>query len=85
MFFAETLGPMLTPQLAHDLTQFLRKKLAGRDTISPEQLREAVAEYLYVANVRASADAVIDFMARNGRLTFQGPTPTGAATFGRAA
>ena len=85
MFFSETLGPLLTPELGRALSQFLRHKLEGRDTVSPERLRELVSEFLYAYGVRATADSVIDFMARSGRLTFQGASAEGAASFGLAA
>lgn len=85
MFFSETLGPLMTPQLAIEARHFLRGKLEGEAEISPERLRELVAEYLYLAGVRATADSVIDYMARHGVITFQAQTETGAARFGVAA
>jgi hypothetical protein len=85
MFFAETLGPILTPITAKELGAFLRRKLAGRTTASAEQLRELVSEYMYIANIRTTADSVIDFLARNRVIVFQGATPGDAARFEVAA
>jgi hypothetical protein len=85
MFFAETLGPILTPGIAQDLRAFLQRKLDGRTDVSPEQLREIVSEYLYGADLRANTDAVIDFLARSRVLAFQGPTAGAGARFEVAA
>jgi len=85
MFFAETLGPILTPNTAQELGRFLRRKLAGRTTASPDQVREIVSEYMYIANIRTTSDSVIDFLAREGVIVFQGATPSQAATFELAA
>ncbi len=85
MFFAETLGPVLTSNTAQELRAFLRRKLDGRTSASPDQLREIVAEYMYLANIRTTTDSVIDFLTREGVITFQAPTATGAASFGLAA
>lgn len=85
MFFAETLGPVLTSNTAQELRAFLRRKLDGRTSASPDQLREIVAEYMYLANIRTTTDSVIDFLTSEGVITFQAPTATGAASFGLAA
>jgi len=85
MFFAESLGPILTPITARELSSFLRRKLDGRTTASPDQLREIVAEYMYLANIRTTTDSVIDFLARCGVINFQGPTASAAARFELAA
>jgi len=85
MFFAETLGPILTPNTAQELGAFLRRKLDGRNAASPEQLREIVSEYMYLANIRTTTDSVIDFLARYGVIVFQAPTSSQAAKFELAA
>lgn len=85
MFFAESLGPVLTPLTVRELSTFLRRKLEGRKSVSPDQLREIVAEYMYIANIRTTADSVIDFMARAGAITFEGPSASASAKFELAA
>ncbi len=85
MFFAESLGPILTPLTIRELRAFLRRKLEGRSTVSPDQLREIVSEYMYLANIRTTTDSVIDLLARAGAITFQGPSAAGAAKFELAA
>lgn len=85
MFFAETLGPILTETTAREIRAFLKRKLNGQKTVSPDHIREIVAEYMAIVNLRTSTDSVIDFLAREGVITFQGPTSSHAASFELAA
>lgn len=85
MFFAETLGPILTPTTARELSLFLRRKLDGRSSLSPDHLREIVAEYMHIANIRTTTDSVIDFLARTRVVAFQSATSGSAARFELAA
>jgi hypothetical protein len=71
MFFVETLGPALTATSGAAMFKFVKRKLGGRTTASYDELREAVGEFLVRDGSRMSADAAIQYLARQGRLAMQ--------------
>lgn len=73
MFFAETLGPLLTAPTANALMRHLKAKLSGRKTVPAAELREAVAEFLAKQGVGATPEAAIGLLARTGRIVFDDP------------
>lgn len=72
MFFAETLGPALTPASGTALFDHVRKELGADSAVSPEELRQAVAEFLRRTGNSTTPEAAIQFLAARGRIAASG-------------
>lgn len=62
MFFAETLGPAITPSSAVALAQFVRERLGTR-SVSAAELHTTVVEFLRLTNNSTAPESVIRFLA----------------------
>lgn len=69
MFFAETLGPVLTAQVTQQMFAFVKTKVRGPCTDA--DLRAAVGEFLRTYNIRADPDAMIEQLTRGGYVAVQ--------------
>lgn len=74
MFFAETLGPVMTAHLTNELYQFVKARVKA--PCSAEDMRAAVNEFLRSKNIRANADALIGQLERGGYVAL-GPVTAG--------
>lgn len=74
MFFAETLGPVLTQQTTQAMFKFVKSRLTNGCT--QEDLRAAVSEFLRIHHIKADPDAMIELLARGGYVAF---SPAGPA------
>lgn len=72
MFFAETLGPSLTPASAAAMYDYVLSKLNGRRNVSAAELHAAVAEFLTYRANNSSPDAAIAFLKKLGRVAQAG-------------
>lgn len=71
MFFAETLGPVISRRAGAALYEHVIMKLAGRQSAPTAELREIVAGFLRAHHMTITADAAIQYLANNGRLAQQ--------------
>jgi hypothetical protein len=71
MFFANSLGPYLSPPMSVELLNHLRGKAGGQTTMSVQELRAAVADFLAKHADATSPDEAIDFLRKRGRVTTQ--------------
>lgn len=71
MFFAQTLGPAITPRAGAALFEHVLVKLAGRRSASIEELRAIIGDFLRINRFIVTTDEAIQFLAINGRLTQQ--------------
>lgn len=62
MFFAETLGPAITPSSAVALAKFICERLGAR-SVSATELHATVVEFLRITNNSTSPESVIRFLA----------------------
>lgn len=69
MFFAETLGPALTPATGAALYKYVQDKLAGRASVTVEELRSVVADYLARRGNSSTPEAAIQYLAKLGSIT----------------
>jgi len=72
MFFAETLGPALTPTSAAAMYDYVLSKTKGRKSVSAAELHEAVAEFLRNRANASSPDDAIAFLKKLGRVAQDG-------------
>ncbi|HYD88542.1 MAG TPA: hypothetical protein VEA80_13790 [Vitreimonas sp.] len=72
MFFAETLGPALTPASAAAMYDYVLSKTKGRRTVSAAELHDAVAEFLRYRANNSSPDAAVAFLKKLGRIAQDG-------------
>ena len=84
MFFVETLGPLMSPELAEQLVQFVKSKVRSQ-SITRQELYGPVSEFLRANRVSATPDAAIDLLGREGKLTFEAERPALATKFKFAA
>jgi len=76
MFFAETLGPVISAEVTKQMYMFVKSKVGGACTNA--DLRAAVGEFLRIYNIKADPDAMIDQLTRGGYVaTQQGSFATG--------
>jgi len=71
MFFANTLGPALNESSGVAMLAYVRQKLGNRSTVSAEELRQLVAEFLTARANPTKPDEAIQYLARKGRLSAQ--------------
>ncbi|MBC7769051.1 MAG: hypothetical protein H7124_09715 [Phycisphaerales bacterium] len=72
MFFAQTLGPALTPTSAAALCDYVLNKTNGKRTLSATELHAAVEEFLTQRANASTPDSVIAFLKKLGRVTQEG-------------
>lgn len=65
MFFANSLGPALTPSGAMIMMRFIAEKLKPDTTASADALYAIVSDFARLDGSRVSADAAIDYMLRH--------------------
>ncbi len=68
MFFAQTLGPALTPTSAAAMYDHVLTKVSGRKTISAAELHAAVKDFLIHRDNNSSPDMAIAFLKKLGRI-----------------
>jgi len=71
MFFAQTLGPAITPRAGAALFEHVLVKLGGRRSASTDELRTIIADFIRINRFIITTDEAIQFLAINGRLTQQ--------------
>jgi len=71
MFFAESLGHVLTRAQGAQLSQFIRSKLNGRANIDERELRKLTEEFLASHNIQVDADAAIRLLEKNGFVLYR--------------
>ena len=71
MFFAETLGPAITPRRGEDLFGFVKSKLGSRKSVAATELQQIVAEFVRLDGSRVSTEAAIKYLANRGRISAQ--------------
>jgi hypothetical protein len=71
MFFAETLGPAITPRSAAALFAFVKEKTGSRKSVPAEELQRIVAEFVRLDGSRISTEAAIKFLTLRGRISAQ--------------
>lgn len=71
MFFAETLGPVLTPNIGAALYNHIQQKLGGRTSVTVEELRTVVAAYLIHRGNPTTPEAAIQYLANHGNIATQ--------------
>lgn len=76
MFFAESLGAMPQAVTPNALLKLIRAKMAGRPSVSSEELFAIVADVVREAKLGISPEAAIDLLANAGKLNFEANTNT---------
>jgi hypothetical protein len=71
MFFAETLGPVISRRAGAALYEHVIMKLAGRQSAATDELRDIVTDFLRAHRMSVTADAAIQYLTNNGRLARQ--------------
>ena len=71
MFFAETLGPALTPATGAALYAHVQQRLVGRASVTVEELRTVVADYLSRQGNATTPEAAIQYLAKLGNIATQ--------------
>ena len=74
MFFAETLGPALTERSADALVRFLADRAGARATLSVQELKDIVGEFVRLDGERLSVAAATGFLARRNIIIVSGDT-----------
>lgn len=69
MFFAETLGPALNESSAVAMLAYVRQKLGSRNTVSAEELRTLVGEYLMKRANPTKPEEAIQYLTRRGGVS----------------
>jgi len=85
MFFAETLGSVLTTATGEDFYDFVKAKLAGRQNVASPELRALASEFLTRERLRVTPEALIGLIASNGRIVFEADGATAQTSFRLAA
>ncbi len=68
MFFAETLGPALTPSSGAALYEHVQQELGGRASVTVEELRTIVAAFLIRRGNATTPEAAIQYLANHGNI-----------------
>ncbi|UPT64435.1 MAG: hypothetical protein M0D54_07910 [Hyphomonadaceae bacterium JAD_PAG50586_4] len=76
MFFAESLGAMPRAVTPNALLKLIKLKMAGRASVSSEELFAIVTEVVSEADLRITPEAAIEFLANAGKLNFETNTNT---------
>jgi hypothetical protein len=76
MFFAESLGAMPQAVTPSALLKLIKLKMAGRASVSSEELFAIVTEIVREADLRITPEAAIEFLANAGKLNFETNTNT---------
>jgi hypothetical protein len=72
MFFAETLGPAITPRSAAALLAFVKSKLGSRKSVPAADLQKIVAEFVVLDGSRVTVDQAIKYLANRGQIAADG-------------
>lgn len=68
MFFADNLGPAFPKRFGANLYQFVVEKVGKKDTVSRDDLRKIVGEYLKQLKDTLPADQAIAYLLNGKRI-----------------
>ena len=68
MFFAQSLGPLISRRSGAAIFEHVATKLAGRSETTTAELRAILSEFLTSRGIDMSPDAAIQYLEQGGRL-----------------